>query len=139
MEIRIVVFVALICVTIITNTLVLLFAYRTFAGLTSKLTSGISEFSKRAETRELIESMRSTAEHAAALTESIKVRMQDVDPVLRRTEEDYRSALSAVDSRVAKAAKDINTAAHTMRDAVAKPAFAVVSFAAGIRRVLNDQ
>lgn len=139
MEIRIVLFLAFVSVTVVTNTLVLLFAYKAFAGLTSKLTRSLGEFAKSGETRKWIDSLNMVAERAVTITESTKIRIAEFDPVLSRTQEKHGRILADADAKLAKTASDIDTAAQTIRDAVAKPAFAVVSFAVGVRKALDEQ
>jgi hypothetical protein len=139
MEIRIVLFLAFVSVTLITNTLVLLFAYKAFAGLTSKLTRTVSDFGKSSEARKWIDSMHVAAERAVTITESTKIKIAEFDPVLIRTQEKHALILADADARLEKTASDIDGAALTIRNAVAKPAFAVVSFTAGVRKALDER
>jgi len=139
MEIRIVIFLAFVSVVLITNTIMIFFAYKALAGLTSKMTATMSSFAKNSEARELLESVQAATEQAAAITESTKERIAEFTPVLSRLQEDHRRALINADSKLEKTAGDINTAAQRVRDVIAKPAFAVVSFSAGIRKVIEDR
>jgi hypothetical protein len=139
MEIRIVVFLAFVSVTVIANTLAIFLAYRAFAGLTSKVSVAMSDISKSSDTRQVIDSLRVAAEQAAVVTESAKRRIAEFDPVLARSHETYMRSLSLIDSKLEKAADNINTSAEKMRDIVAKPAFSVASFVAGMVRVLQQE
>ena len=139
MEIRIVVFLAFVSVTVIANTLAIFLAYRAFAGLTSKVSVAMSDISKSSDTRQVIDSLRVAAEQAAVVTESAKRRIAEFDPVLARSHETYMRSLSLIDSKLEKAADNINTSAEKMRDIVAKPAFSVASFVAGMVRVLHQE
>ena len=138
MEIRIVIFLAFVSVTVVTNTLLLLFAYKLFSNVTSRVTETVAEFSKMGETREWIDSLQVAAEQAAQITEATKLKMEEFDPVLSRAQENYRRTLSAIDSKLETFAGSVDTTAQTIRDVVAKPAFAVVTFAAGITKVLEE-
>jgi hypothetical protein len=139
MEIRIVVFLFFVSVTVITNTLAVFLAYRAFAGLTSKVSGAMSDISKSSDTRHVIDSLREAAEQAAMATESAKRRIAEFDPILARSHETYNRSLSLIDSKLEKAAENINTSAAKMRDIVAKPAFSVASFVAGMVRVLQQE
>jgi hypothetical protein len=139
MEIRIVVFLAFVSVTVIANTLAIFLAYRAFAGLTSKVSGAMSDISKSSDTRRVIDSLRVAAEQAAMVTESTKQRIAEFDPILARSHETYMRSLSLIDSKLEKAADNINTSAEKMRDLVAKPAFSVASFVAGMVRVLHQE
>src|SRR5258706_2867234 len=138
MEIRIVWFLGCVMVAIGINTVIFFFAYKKFAGLTSKVTSTLSDIRPGSETRQLIESLQSATAQAAALTETTKIKMAEIDPLLARAQEDYRRKLVEVDSKLEKAAENINSTARQVRDTVAKPAFSVATFAAGIAKVLQD-
>ena len=139
MEIRIVVFLAFVSVTVIANTLAIFLAYRALAGLTSKVSGAMSDISKSSDTRRVIDSLRVAAEQAAMVTESTKQRIAEFDPILARSHETYMRSLSLIDSKLEKAADNISTSAEKMRDIVAKPAFSVASFVAGMVRVLHQE
>jgi|SRR5262245_53110549 hypothetical protein len=138
MEIRIVIFLAFVSVTLITNTLVILFAYRAIAGITSKLTSTVAELATSSETRELIDALQAASKNAASVTESAKLKMASLDPALGRFQETFRSNLAHADSKLEKAASNINNTAQNVRDMVAKPVFAAASFSAGFIKVLRN-
>src|SRR5262245_23305829 len=138
MEIRILIFLALVSVTAITNTVIIILAYRTLAGLTTKVTATVSELGRNTETRELIDSLQTAAERAASVTESAKVKMSALNPALERFQESYHRTLAAADSRLDEVAENLDTTAQNVRNVVSKPAFAVASFSAGFFKVLRD-
>ena len=138
MEIRIVIFLAFVSVTLITNTLVILFAYRALAGMTTKLTATVAELATSSETRKLIDSLEAASKRAASITESAKLKMAEVDPAFVRLQESYRRNLADADLKLEEAAENINAAAQNVRDMVAKPAFAAASFSAGFIRLLRE-
>src|SRR5437762_4453761 len=120
METRIVIFLAFVSVAVITNTLLIWFAYKAFANFTFKVTETVSQFQTSGETREWINAMQSASEQAVAVTEATKVKMAEVDPVLERTHQQYRQVLTTVDSKLDTVANEITTNAAKMRDVVAK-------------------
>ena len=138
MEIRLVIFLAFVSVTLITNTIVILLAYRALAGMTAKVTATVTELGAASETRELIDSLNAAAKRAASITESAKVKLAEFDPALGRIQENYHRSLAAADSKLQAAAENINVTAQNVRDLVAKPVFAAASFSAGIIKVLRD-
>src|SRR3954467_15981469 len=138
MELRIVVFLFFVSVSAIFNTVLILLAYKAFSGLTSKVTDAVSSFRKNSEAREWIDSLQVAAEHAAAATEFTKTKMAEFDPALVRAQENYRRTLAQVDLKLEKFAADVNTTAERVRDVVAKPAFSVASFAAGMSKSLES-
>ena len=137
METRIVIFLAFVSVTVITNTLLIWFAYKAFANFTSKVTETVSQFQTSSETREWISSMQAVSEQAVAVTEATKIKMAEIEPLLDRTREEYRQALATVDSKLDTVANEITANAARMRDVVAKPAFSIVTFVAGLSRFIE--
>jgi len=138
MEIRIFLFLALVMITVVSNTFAIFCAYRLFAGLTNKLTKTVTDLRENSEAMEWISSMQIAAARAAAITESTKRKMVEFDPILDRTQEGYRRSLVTIDSKLETTAEQITTAARNIRDTIAKPAFAVATFAAGMTRVLEE-
>jgi hypothetical protein len=138
MEIRLVIFLAFVSVTVVANTLAILIMYRLFARLTSRVTETMAEVQQNSEAREWIDSMRVAAERAAVITEATKVKFAEFDPVLTRAQANYRRTLVTIDSKLDHAAEKINTTARGVRDIVAKPAFSVATFAAGISKVMES-
>ncbi len=137
METRIVIFLAFVSVTVITNTLLIWLVYKGFANFTFKVTETVTQFQTSGETREWITAMQSASEQAVAVTEETKMKMAEIEPVLDRTREQYRRVLATVDSKLDTAANEITTNAAKMRDVVAKPAFSIVTFVTGLRRFLE--
>ena len=138
MEIRVVVFLFFVFVTVTSNTLLLWFAYKAFAGLTSKVTQSVSEFGKNSETRAWIDSMQVAAAEAVAVTEATKQKMTEFEPMLAKAQENYNRTLATVDSKLETVAGEVSTNARKMRDVIAKPAFSVMAFAAGLAKVIDE-
>jgi len=138
MEIRLVIFLCFVSVTLIFNTFLIFFAYKAFAGLSNRMAETMSNVRNNSETREWINSLQIAAERAAAISQTTKVKLAEFDPVLNRTHENFRQTLATVDSKLDEFGERVNIAAETIRDTVAKPAFAVVSFAAGVSQALQD-
>jgi hypothetical protein len=139
MEIRIVVFLFFVFVAVASNTLLLWFAYRAFAGLTSKVTESVSEFQRNSQTRAWIDSMQAAAAEAVVVTEATKQKMAEFEPMLAKAHESYNRKLAAVDSKLETVAEEVSANARKMRDVVAKPAFSVMAFAAGLAKVMESK
>jgi len=137
MEIRLVIFLACVSAAVALNTAIIIAMYKIFAGMTSKVTDAMSEIHNNADAREWIHSLQVAAERAAVLTESTKLSLSEFNPVLSRTQENYRLALVKADSKLDQTANTISTTARDVRDMVAKPAFSVATFAAGVTRALE--
>ena len=139
MEIRIAIFLFFVFVTVASNTLLIWFAYKAFASITTRVTETVSEFEKSSETRQWIDSLEIAARQAVAVTEGTKHKMVEFELGLGRAQENFNRTLVKVDSKVEEVAEGIDTSARKLRDVVAKPAFAVMAFATGITKVFHDE
>src|SRR3954464_9608021 len=97
-------------------------AYRAFAGLTSKVTTRVSEFEKNSEIRQWIDSMQTAGDQAVSMTEMTKQRLAEMDPVIARAQDSYSRSLAVADEKLQEVANQIDSSARKVRDAVAKPA-----------------
>lgn len=139
METKLVIFLAFLSATVITNTVLIWFAYKAFANVTSRVTEAVSEFESSSSTKAWISSMQTASEQAARLSGIAKEKMQEFDPVLNRMHTKYNSTLVSLDSQLAEMAEGISDGARQVRDTVAKPAFSVIAFIAGLSRTLRPE
>lgn len=137
MEVRIIFFLALVSFTFILNTLAILFIYRGLARMSSRVAEAASEFRESVEVQKWIGSLQVATERAVTITEATKRKFAELDPALEQAQANYRTRLADMDSKLEFAADRITTTARDVRDAIAKPAFAVASFAAGMTKVLE--
>jgi biopolymer transport protein ExbB/TolQ len=137
MEIRVIIFLFFVFVTVTSNTLVVWFVYKAFSTVTSKVTETVSEFERSSETRAWIDSLHKAAAEAAAVTEATKQKMAEFEPVLSKAHQDYSRTLAKVDSKLEEAAEEVEASAQKMRDVVAKPAVSIMAFAAGFAKVIE--
>jgi hypothetical protein len=138
METRIVIFLGFVSIALITNTLLIWFAYKTLTGLTSKVTETVSMFVTNTEANKWIASLRSASEQAVAVTEATKVRITECQSVVEEAQQKYRLTLNKVDSTLGMVADEITTNAKKAQAAVSGPAFSFIAFAAGLMQVLED-
>jgi hypothetical protein len=139
MEVRIFIFLALVSVTVVANTVAMFVAYRIFAKMTAKVTETVAEIQRNSETRQWISSLQVAAEQAAIVTESTKIKFAEFTPILERAQGNYRQSLVAIDAKLETTAEKITQASREVRDTIAKPAFAVATFAAGLAHVVDRE
>jgi len=137
METQIVIFLACISVTVITNTLLIWFVYKGCAGFTSKITETVSELKTSSETTTWLRKLESASRQAVAVTEAIKIKIAEFEPPLDRAQQHYLQTLGQVDSKLEKTAGDITRSAQKIRDVVAQSAFSRVAFFTTLSRVLE--
>jgi hypothetical protein len=138
MEIRLVVFLAFACANIILGTLVIFGVYRGFAGLTKKVDAAVSEFEKNSEMRQWLDSLQTASAQAVIVTQATKDQMAEMEPAITKAQESYNRALAEIDSTLDSVEDQVTTNAQKVRDAVAKPAFSVMQFAAGVAKMFED-
>src|SRR5438093_10984952 len=112
METRIVIFLALVSFTVLADTLLIWFAYKSFARFTLNITATVSEFQTSGESKAWLAMLQSTSEQAIALTATAKRRIAEFEPVLDRAQQRYLEALTQVDSKLEMVASEITTNAQ---------------------------
>ena len=138
MELRIVIFLALISVTLITNTLLIWMAYKAFAEATSKVTETVSQLGTSRETKEWIAMMQSASEQAVSVTEEARTKIAEFEPVLESMRQQHHQTMAKVDSTLQNLENEIAANTRKMRDVVAKPAFSILGFAATVSQYLQS-
>src|SRR2546428_13254463 len=93
----IVIFLAFTSVTVVTNTLLILFAYKGFANMTLKVTETVREVEMSTDTREWIASLEKAAAQAVIVTETAKQKMAEYAPVLDNLQSRYQYMLAKLD------------------------------------------
>jgi predicted ATPase with chaperone activity len=137
MELRILLFLIFACGTILMNTALIFLAYKAFSGLSIKVTATVSELEKTAELKQFIGSLHAASKQAVTVTQATKERIAELEPVISKVHETYNRSIAQVDSKLEKVAGQMNTSAEKVRDTVAKPAFSVMAFAAGLTKFLQ--
>jgi hypothetical protein len=135
MEIRIIVFLAFTSLTLITNALLLWFAYRAFAKVAMKATETISEAGKSAASREWVASLRVASENALSITEAVKRDLANFEPALTRAQSRYGFALSSVDTRFEKFERVMSSSLSEVNESARASASKLAAFAAGVKGV----
>ena len=137
MELRILLFLSFACGTILMNTALIFLAYKAFSGLSIKVTATVSELEKTGELKQFLGSLHAASEQAVTVTQATKKRIAEFEPVISKVHETYNRSIAQVDSKLEEVAGEINTSAERVRDTVAKPAFSVMAFVAGLTKFLQ--
>src|SRR6266481_2790158 len=98
MELRIVIFLAFISITLITNTLLIWLAYKAFADVTSKVKETVSQVETSGEIKEWIAMLQSASEQAVSVTQEAKSRIAEFQPVLENVRQHHHETMAKVDS-----------------------------------------
>src|SRR5436190_24380838 len=100
METQIVIFLAFISVAVITNTLLIWFVYKGFAGVTSRITETVSEFKTSSETKAWLRTFEAAAKQPGAVTEATTLKIAAFEPALDRPQQHYPQTHAYLDSKV---------------------------------------
>jgi hypothetical protein len=136
-ELRLTIFLAFISLTVVTNALLIWLVYKTFVTFTSTVTTTLAEIEKSDAARVWLPFMQRAAEQAVSVTEITKQKMAGNEVGLARAQERYGLALKKLDSKLEKVGNGLCANARKVRDASAKPAFSILSFAAGVSQLLK--
>ena len=133
----IVIFLAFTSVILISNTLMIWFAYKGFANVTLKLTESAREFETNRDTREWIAALGKASEQAVIVTEATKQKMADLEPLLDDAQARYGFMLAKLDTRMERLTNTLSDKAVRVRDAVTKPAQKFGSVMEGVQNTLG--
>jgi len=133
----IVLFLAFTSVTVVTNSLLIWFAYRGFASVTLKITETVREIETAGPTREWLSALATASEQAVDITETTKQKMVDQDPVLQDLQVRYQFLLAKMDTKVERLSNAVSDNALRFRDAVEKPAMKIEAVAGSIQNTLG--
>ena len=131
------IFLFFVSVTVITNTLLILFAYKGFAAFTMRITEAARDFESSGATRELIASLEKASEQAVSVTEAAKQQLAEFDPVLENMQARYQFTLAKIDTRVERFAENISYSTQYVRDVVSGPVDRFTAFTSGVRTLLG--
>ena len=137
MEIRILTFLAFVCVAVVGNAFIAVGVYVFFNKLTTKLDSTLSEFESNSETRQWLESMKTAAEQAVTVTQTTKEWLAEIAPMMAKAQENYTRTMAEADIKLAEVAKTINTTADQIQEAVEGPAASVLAFTSGVTKAVE--
>jgi hypothetical protein len=133
MDTRIVIFLAFVSVTLITNALLLWFVYKGFAGFTLKIVEAARELETRGTTREWLGSLQHASEEAIILTEAAKRRIVEYDARLKRTQSHYGYTLAKIDTRSEKLEAKVSARLCELTGKVQGSAWKIAALVAGMK------
>ena len=137
MEARLVIFLAFTSVALTANTLVIWFAYKAFANLTTKITEGMREISTNETTRTWMHSLDVAAAQAVAVTQSARAQIEDFEPVLAHAQDVYGYGLAKVDRKFETLCNKATEQVVKAQRAILGPAEKIGLVASGVKTLLS--
>jgi len=133
----IVIFLAFTSVTVVTNTLLIWFAYKGFANVSGKVTEAVREIETSSTTRAWLQSWQTAAEQAVAITDMTKQQMAEFGPQFAEFHGRFQFLLAEIDTKVERVTTGVSENATMVRDVVSEKAELFASAAAGVMNVLS--
>jgi hypothetical protein len=137
MPVQIVVFLLFISVTLVFNSMVIWFAYKAFANVTTKVTETMREIHSSDDARGWLNALETASVQAVSITGFAKERITGFEPTLARAQSKFGYGLAKVDVRLERFHDKIQSQAERSHDAIVLPAHRIGATLAGIQEVLQ--
>ncbi len=136
MEIQIVIFLIFTSVTLVFNSIVIWFAYKAFANITTNITETVREVQITSEMRSWMSALHSASTQAVAATASAKESVAGFEPILARAQSTFGYGLASVDVRLERIHDKVKGGAEKVQNAIVRPAHRVGATLSGVQEAL---
>ena len=136
MGVRIVIFLLFTSVTLVFNSLVIWFAYKAFANITTKVTDTMREVHASDSVHSWLRALESASVQAVTVTDFAKERIVKFEPTLARAQSAFGYGLAKVDVSLERAHDTVRLQAAIVQSAVTVPAHMVGATLAGVQEAL---
>jgi hypothetical protein len=137
MGVKIVIFLIFTSVTLVFNSIVIWFAYKAFANITTKVTETMREIHANDEARGWLRALESASVQAVAVTGFAKESIVDFEPALARAQSKFGYGLAKIDVRLERIHDKVSSQAAKTHDAIVGPAHRIGATLSGVQEVLN--
>jgi len=136
MGVQIVIFLLFVSVTLVFNSIVIWFAYKAFANITTNVTETMRGIQTSDEAKAWLSALHSASFQAVAATGAAKEIIADFEPTLARAQSKYGYGLASVDVRLEKAHDRIRNRAEKIQCGIVRPAHRIGATIAGVQEAL---
>lgn len=136
MGVRIVIFLLFISVTLVFNSMVIWFAYKAFANITTKVTETMREVHASDGVRSWLKALESASFQAVAVTEVTKDSVAKFEPTLARAQSTYGYGLAKVDVNLERFHDKLRLQTARAQDALTSPAHKIGATLTGVQEAL---
>lgn len=137
MPVQIVIFLLFISVTLVFNSMVIWFAYKAFANVTTKVTETMREIHASDDARGWLKALETASFQAVSVTGFAKERIVKFEPTLARAQSTFGYGLAKVDVRLERLHDKIQSQAERSQYAIIVPAHRIGATLSGIHEVLH--
>jgi hypothetical protein len=136
MPVQIVIFLLFISVTLVFNSMVIWFAYKAFANVTTRVTETIREIHSSDDARSWLRALETASFRAVSVTGFARERIAGFEPTLARAQSKFGYGLATVDVRLERLHDKIQSQAARSQSAIVRPAHRIGATLSGIHEVL---
>ena len=133
---QMIIFLAFVSIAVLVNAMIILFTYRAFASMTTKISDSIREMGGAPQVREWVKAMQDASERAVEVTETTKVRLELSGPRLEEMQSILGYGLAKVDVRFEKFCDLVRGQARHAQAAITRPTQKLGAAATGFLEVL---
>ena len=137
MGVRIVIFLIFTSVTLIFNSLVIWYAYKAFAKVTTRVTETMREIHASGDARSWLSALERASFQAVAVTEVSKESIVNFEPTLARAQSKFGYGLAKIDVSLERAHDNVRLNAARIHDAITGPAHRIGATMSGVHEVLQ--
>jgi len=137
MDVQIVIFLIFISVTLIFNSVVIWFAYKAFASITTNVTETMRGVQGSEGAKAWLNALHSASFQAVAITGAAKEALTDFEPTLARAQSSFGYGLASVDVRLERAHDKVRGGAEAIHNAIVRPAHRIGATLSGVHEALQ--
>ena len=134
---KIVIFLTFTSVTLVFNSIVIWFAYKAFANITTSVTETMRGIQTSEEVNSWLNSLHSASFQAVSVTEAAKESIIAFEPTLARAQSTFGYGLATVDVRLERIHDKVKTQSEKVQNAIAAPAHRIGATISGVQEVLH--
>jgi hypothetical protein len=137
MGVQIVIFLIFTSVTLIFNSIVIWFAYKAFANITTNVTDTMRGIQASDDVKVWLGALHSASFQAVTATEKAKEMLVALEPTLSRAESKFGYGLASVDVRLERIHDRVRGQAEKVQTAIVRPAHRIGATMSGIQQALQ--
>jgi uncharacterized protein YhaN len=137
METKIIIFLAFTSVTLVFNSVIIWYAYKAFANMTTAMTKAVWEAQASESTRAWLKTLESASSQAVTLTDAAKTHLTKFEAVLARAQAKYEFKLAEIDVQMEKSIATVVRETQKMEHALTSPAHRFGATLSGVQEVIH--
>jgi hypothetical protein len=136
MGVQIVIFLIFVSVTLVFNSIVIWFAYKAFANITTNITETMRGIQTSDDAKAWMGALHSASFKAVAATGAAKEIIADFEPTLARAQSRFGYGLASVDTRLERAHDNLTSRSEKVQNAIVRPAHRIGATLSGVHEAM---